>query len=549
MQRFLQCLCFADDAWTVAGTWQDFVIMSTEFVLTLRAEGFDIELPKCRWHTSLPDHTPHTLEIAGEYIPRVSRHEGIKMLGLPATTSTSTWPGTAARIAATVGYVHSRRRLWSLKGLPRRLRVRFAYEVAPPVLSWGAESFTMTVAQRDKVDAAQRRLLRSAARLPRIEGEGPRSYIHRANEFIADVFSEDPGGFHTWSAYLERRKFVFAGHAVRYDEIDLEPSIRYHSVLSEVLAWRSLHWQRSARARGAEPLHRVGHPRRWEQMLFDWALLRFNTQWTEIARSSSTSQWETLWPDYWAFVTAPTATRRVPDCPLVNCRCGGVHFPDKPCWPGFRGQEWVYFVRADGTHGRVLLVGPLIAYDVGAYVFRCDGACPGQGGPQRRRGGRIGAGAWLFHCRHDSYRPVCFATSAAGDGTNNVAELMAMQMCLQLALERRLEYVIIECDSKVVVNWILGDYRLQSSDTGLIQLYRTTRNPYFRLLTRARVQLRWIPRNRNGTADALARHAVEFTLPWTEFGGSDPVVSRSAPWLLRAMIADGFIADLDPLQV
>ena len=133
--------------------------------------------------------------------------------------------------------------------------------------------------------------------------------MDRGNELVADSLEEGGEPFMSWGALLEHCKFLFAGHAVRHDELDHEDCVHYHSLLSEALAWRSLQWQRARRVAGTEPLHRWGgSPKRWEQQLFDWALLRFNTQWTELARCSSVQQWRNLWDDFWAFPPGTSLT-------------------------------------------------------------------------------------------------------------------------------------------------------------------------------------------------------------------------------------------------
>eukprot|EP00973_Karenia_brevis_P042566 5893255-Karenia_brevis.AAC.1 len=88
------------------------------------------------------------------------------------------------------------------------------------------------------------------------------------------------------------------------------------------------------------------------------------------------------------------SSRLVPATGLVDCRCGNVHFANRPCWPGFDGQEWCYFQRCDGSRGRSLCFGPQPVYEDGVMVLRCDGACPGQG--QFVASTKIGMGAWAF---------------------------------------------------------------------------------------------------------------------------------------------------------
>ena len=59
----------------------------------------------------------------------------------------------------------------------------------------------------------------------------------------------------------------------------------------------------------------------------------------------------------------------------------------------------------------------------------------GYGGVLRDEGGII----FIFHCH-------------LGRATNNMAELMAMELCLEILLKYNIHNVIIEADSELVIN-------------------------------------------------------------------------------------------------
>lgn len=392
---------------------------------------------------------------------------------------------------------------------------------------------SMTAAQRARLDASQRRLLRGVARLPRLEGEGPRRYMHRGNELIRESVEHDHEPWISWSALLERKKFLFAGHVVRHDELDCQEGLRYHSLLSEAVAWRSLQWQRAARVRGHEPLHGRGSPRRWEQHLFNWSLLRFNTQWTELARTLSVQQWRSLWDDFWTFLNSDDACRAMPSRELCNCRCGNVHFANVPCWPGFDGHTWCYVDRRDGSRGRFLATGPEQEYEIGMRVLRTDGAAPGQGGQEPIQS--VGLGAALFVVGDGGVQPDrLFSVQVAG--TNNiVAELHAIHAGLQQALLSDWPHMVVESDCKPVVGWIQGTMQIDAKHTYLRPLVTACRNLFFELLRRMRVQVRWIPRNVNRVADALSKLGARgYSVPWLSL----PECMQSLPdmpWLCEVL--------------
>ena len=71
----------------------------------------------------------------------------------------------------------------------------------------------------------------------------------------------------------------------------------------------------------------------------------------------------------------------------------------------------------------------------------------------------------------------------------------------------------------------------------LRSLYTKARNLYFELSMCSDVEIRWISREQNKIADALAKHAAHgFLVPWTAFASA--VIPE---WLQRVMEQDGFL--------
>ena len=115
--------------------------------------------------------------------------------------------------------------------------------------------------------------------------------------------------------------------------------------------------------------------------------------------------------------------------------------------------------------------------------------------------GRMGLGAVLVAPDGVMRHTISQATTATG--CNNEAELRALMLALAELRERGACALRIHSDSSVLVEQ-LGD-RPGPPIARLAPLFDEAR----RLLQDfAPVELRWIPRHRNGEADALARQAL-----------------------------------------
>lgn len=121
-------------------------------------------------------------------------------------------------------------------------------------------------------------------------------------------------------------------------------------------------------------------------------------------------------------------------------------------------------------------------------------------GSARPNPGAIGIGLVLLSPLAQRYEK---SERLSCDGCNNEAELHALCAVLELACAVGAKRLTVWGDSDVSIRYVLGP------DTTAIA-------PLLALVNRARsllarfddVQLRWIPRHRNGDADRLARQAL-----------------------------------------
>jgi ribonuclease HI len=127
-------------------------------------------------------------------------------------------------------------------------------------------------------------------------------------------------------------------------------------------------------------------------------------------------------------------------------------------------------------------------------IVSCDGAARGNPGP-------AGAGAVLTT---PDGAVVAEIAEGLGEATNNVAEYTAAIRGLERAAELGADEVTLRSDSQLLVNQLLGRYRVRTAH--LVPLYERALalSGGFR-----RVRFEHVPRERNRAADRLANRAVD----------------------------------------
>jgi ribonuclease HI len=120
-----------------------------------------------------------------------------------------------------------------------------------------------------------------------------------------------------------------------------------------------------------------------------------------------------------------------------------------------------------------------------------DGCCLGNPGP-------MGAGAVV-----QTERERKVLRKAFGLGTNNQAEYRGLILGLRHALGMGADRVTVHGDSQLVLRQLEGRYQVKAP--GLRALHEEA----LLLLARfSQVKLEWVPRERNGEADAASREAL-----------------------------------------
>ena len=114
--------------------------------------------------------------------------------------------------------------------------------------------------------------------------------------------------------------------------------------------------------------------------------------------------------------------------------------------------------------------------------------------------GKMGIGVVLIE---DKIRIAKISQKLPDMGTNNIAEYTALLTGLTKALELGWKHIIIEGDSKLVINQVKGAWKINKA-----HLKRLHARVIKELSKFDSYALNWIPRNKNSAADELASKAL-----------------------------------------
>jgi ribonuclease HI len=95
-----------------------------------------------------------------------------------------------------------------------------------------------------------------------------------------------------------------------------------------------------------------------------------------------------------------------------------------------------------------------------------------------------------------------------GQSTNNAAEYAAFLKCLKKAKEFRCSRLVVHSDSELLVRQFNGEYKVKSADLKreMSRIKRTLQSVPFK------VELQYIPRDKNVDADRIANAAIDHRL-------------------------------------
>lgn len=114
--------------------------------------------------------------------------------------------------------------------------------------------------------------------------------------------------------------------------------------------------------------------------------------------------------------------------------------------------------------------------------------------------GHAGAGFVIY----TEDKELCRGSTYLGHQTNNEAELAAIKLGVQYAQKHGVSDAIVRVDSEWACNILNGEYRLRKAHLRpCVESIRTLIEQFTSFV------IEWIPREKNTTADYLAKHAAE----------------------------------------
>lgn len=121
-------------------------------------------------------------------------------------------------------------------------------------------------------------------------------------------------------------------------------------------------------------------------------------------------------------------------------------------------------------------------------------------GASRNNPGEAGAGVFILR----EGKPVESLAHYLGTTTNNIAEYTAAIIALEHAVKLGASSVTLHADSELMVKQLNGQYKVKNE--GLKPLYIRAKGLIAKI---GRVEVKYIPREQNKEADALANKAID----------------------------------------
>jgi len=232
-------LSFADDTTLFAKSKRALKQMLDDIDRELAVVGLKLNADKCKVQCSVGAHgSKHasSLQVGELEFPIVSAWEGFLLLGTRFTLEGGTSREVQKRIGIAWGKFHQIWHLLRHRSASLRQRLRLFNAVVGRSLLWGAESWTLTMAEKRKIRGMQRSMLRRFAGPRRQPDEDFVVWIRRATR--AAIEAATSAGVNCWVIDHLKAKWCWAGHLARMGDYR-ENSWAYKATFWRDSAWKS----------------------------------------------------------------------------------------------------------------------------------------------------------------------------------------------------------------------------------------------------------------------------------------------------------------------
>ena len=209
----------------------------------------------------------------------MSSAEWFSLLGTVYTIRGGTQEEVKTRIRIACGKFHQ---IWPMlrhQGSSLKQRIRLFNAVVGRSLLWGCESWTLSVAEKKKMQAVERNMLRKFAAPRRATGEDWITWVRRATRIATERAGR--AGVKSWVQQHLCAKWQWAGHIARMG------SYRPESWAFKTTFWRAMDWKANNGPGSAyyhlRPLRaRPGRWRRWEDEVGRYCLSMVFEDWRKL---------------------------------------------------------------------------------------------------------------------------------------------------------------------------------------------------------------------------------------------------------------------------
>ena len=211
----LTYLSFADDTTLFAKSKSALTNMLADFKRELASVGLKLNADKCKVQCSVGSSRATALKVGADDFPIVASTEGFTLLGTLYTLTGGTKAEVKHRIKVAWGKFYQ---IWPLlrhRASSLKQRIRLFNAVVGRSLLWGSESWTLTVAEKKKLRAVERSMLRRFAGPSRRTGEDWVPWVRRATRVAEEAAKA--AGVKSWVHQHLLAKWRWAGHVARKD--------------------------------------------------------------------------------------------------------------------------------------------------------------------------------------------------------------------------------------------------------------------------------------------------------------------------------------------
>ena len=270
---YLGLVCYADNYWLFATSVEMLQQMTHAWMDMLQGVGFHTPHDGLTWCTTCSDKTSHSLLWKDHVVQRSPRKIGFKVLGAWISFDNRCETELSFRLDKAWNAFYANRELLCCQGASFGQRLRYLEATVGKSLFWGAGSWKLTRAQRERLRGTQLRMVRRmlGARMPPLEDL--ESFCARTNGRAVNLLARH--GCDRWDISQLKLYYDWMGYVARIGSYSPD------RLTYLVLQYRDLKYIDSL----VEEFGHQTHGRRLHVWRLEWDLFKWDKSWQDIARA------------------------------------------------------------------------------------------------------------------------------------------------------------------------------------------------------------------------------------------------------------------------